>query len=306
MTASTAPLVDHRQGVLIATLGVLVLSFDALLVRLVDASPYDIGFWRGTLVFVSMTTFILLTGRAQQFRLYAAHGLAALVITILYGINTGLFVLSINHTSVANAVVVLASSSFFAALFSWLLLRETIPLRTWVAIVVAMAGVLVVFAGSLGLDQWLGDVLALLLAMLMGLMLTLLRRLPNLPKMPVVALSGLVTSLLCVGFAEPLVLSATSYGWLAVMGLLQMPIASVLIMTATRYLPAPEVSLFLLIETLLGPVWVWLVLSEAISPLTFFGGIAILGAIFVHSWLSLYKPLRKPATDLVAPSDPPL
>ncbi|WP_108125090.1 DMT family transporter [Saccharospirillum mangrovi] len=302
MTASTAPLVDHRQGVLVATLGVLVLSFDALLVRLVGASPYDIGFWRGALVFVSMTTFMVVTGRVQQFRVFAAHGVAALIITLLYGINTGLFVLSINHTSVANAVVVLASSSFFAALFSWLLLRETIPLRTWVAIVVAMAGVLIVFAGSLGMDQWLGDALALLLAMLMGLMLTLLRRLPNLPKMPVVALSGLVTSLLCVGFAEPLALSAASYGWLAVMGLLQMPTASVLIMTATRYLPAPEVSLFLLIETLLGPVWVWLVLSEAISPLTFFGGVAILGAIFVHSWLSL----RKPETDLVAPTDPPL
>lgn len=302
MTASAAPLVDHRQGVLVATLGVLVLSFDALLVRLVDASPYDIGFWRGTLVFVSMSAFILITGRVQQFRQYAAHGVAALVITVLYGINTGLFVLSVNHTSVANAVVVLASSSFFAALFSWLLLRETIPLRTWVAILVALAGVLIVFAGSLGLDQWLGDALALLLAMLMGLMLTLLRRLPNLPKMPVVAFSGLVTALLCLGFAEPLALNATSYGWLAVMGLLQMPVASVLIMTATRYLPAPEVSLFLLIETLLGPVWVWLVLNETISPLTFVGGAAILGAIFVHSWLSL----RRPDADLVAPADPPL
>lgn len=302
MTAVTTPLVDHRRGVLIASLGVLVLSFDALLVRLVDASPYDIGFWRGALVFVSMTGFIVVTGRAQQFRVYAAHGLAAVIITLLYGINTGLFVLSVNHTSVANAVVVLASSSFFAALFSWLLLRETIPLRTWMAILVALAGVLIVFAGSIGLDQWFGDALALLLAMLMGLMLTLLRRLPNLPKMPVVALSGLVTSLLCIAFAEPLTLGVGSYGWLAVMGLLQMPVASVLIMTATRYLPAPEVSLFLLIETLLGPVWVWLVLNETISSLTFFGGAAILGAIFVHSWLSL----RRPQTDLVAPTDPPL
>ncbi|PTY36029.1 hypothetical protein BGP77_01525 [Saccharospirillum sp. MSK14-1] len=302
MNALSAPLVDHRKGVLIAALGVMVLSFDALLVRLVGASPYDIGFWRGALVFVAMTTFIVITGRTQQFRVYAAHGLAAVVVTLLYGINSSLFVLSVNHTSVANAVVVLASSSFFAALFSWLLLRETIPLRTWVAIVVAMSGVLIVFAGSIGLDQWLGDALALLLAMLMGLMLTLLRRLPDLPKMPVVALSGLVTSLLCAGFSDPLTLSLSSYGWLAVMGLLQMPVASVLIMKATRYLPAPEVSLFLLIETLMGPVWVWLVLNEAISPLTFVGGLAIMGAIFVHSWVSL----RRPETDLLTPTDPPL
>lgn len=301
-TTASAPLVDHRQGIVIAALGVVVLSFDALLVRLANAPAFDIGFWRGTLIFVSMTLVIMATGRRHQFRRYFAHGLAALVVTLLYGVNTGLFVFSVSHTSAANTVVVLASSSFFAALFSWLILRETIPLRTWVAILVALAGVLTVFAGSIGLDQWLGDLLALLLAMLMGLMLTLLRRLPNLPKMPAVAFSGIVTALLCIGFADPLTLQPASYGWLAVMGLVQMPTASVMVMTATRYLPAPEVSLFLLIETVLGPIWVWLFLSEAIPPLTFVGGLAILGAIFMHSWISL----RRGDDSIDPPAEPPL
>ncbi|MHA7878992.1 MAG: DMT family transporter [Saccharospirillum sp.] len=302
MSSLNAPLIDHRQGILIAGIGVFVLSFDALLVRLAATSEFNIAFWRGTFVFLSMSLFIFVTGRVREFRQYWLHGLSALVVTVLYGINTGLFVISVSHTSVANTVVILSSSAFFAALFSWLILRETLPLRTWVAIIVAMLGVVVVFAGSMGLDNWRGDLVALLLAVLMGLTLTLLRRLPNLPKMPVVAMSGLVTALLAISFAQPLSLEPASYGWLSVMGLVQMPIASVMLMMATKYLPSPEVSLFLLIETLLGPVWVWLILNESVPPLTLVGGVAILGAVFVHSWLAL----RKPPARVDAPTSPPL
>ncbi|MCH8533042.1 MAG: DMT family transporter [Saccharospirillum sp.] len=302
MTPQSPPLIDHRQGILIAGIGVFVLSFDALLVRLAGTSEFNVAFWRGTFVFISMSLFIIASGRLREFRQYWLHGWAALVVTVLYGINTGLFVISVSHTSVANTVVILSSSAFFAALFSWLIIRETIPLRTWVAILVAMVGVVVVFAGSMGLDNWRGDLVALLLAVLMGLTLTLLRRLPNLPKMPVVAMSGVVTAVLAFGFAQPLSLEPASYGWLALMGLLQMPIASVMLMMATKYLPSPEVSLFLLIEAVLGPVWVWLILNESIPPMTLVGGSAILGAVFVHSWLAT----RKPPARVDVPTSPPL
>lgn len=299
---TTEHLIDHRQGITIAGIGVFVLSFDALLVRLAGTDPFNVAFWRGTLVCLSLLVFMYFSGRMREFRVYRAHGLAALVVTILYGINTALFVFSVSHTKVANTVVILSSSAFFAAFFSWLILREKVPLRTWVAILVALAGVIVVFAGSIGLTDWVGDLMALILAVLMGLTLTLLRRLPDMPKMPVVAMSGVVTALAALGFAEPLSLSQASYGWLAVMGLVQMPVASVMLMMATKFLPSPEVSLFLLIETVLGPIWVWLVLNENVPPLTLIGGTAILGAVFVHSWLALTRPKGR----VEAPTGPPL
>jgi drug/metabolite transporter (DMT)-like permease len=283
------PKLDHRQGIWIAALGVVVLSFDALLVRLAATDPMNIAFWRGTLIFVSVTLFIQFSGQRKQWRLYRAHGGAALLVTLIYGVNSGLFVFSVSHTSVANTVVILSSSAFFAAFFSWLLLRERVALRTWIAIAVSVAGVLVVFAGSLGQPGSLGDALAIVLALSMGLTLTLLRRMPDLPKMPVVAGSGIVLAVLTWPLSSPLGLAPEQYGWLAVMGLVQMPIASVLVMMATRYLPSPEVSLFLLIETVLGPLWVLWVLNEAVPPLTLVGGSAILGAVAVHSWVSLRR-----------------
>lgn len=302
MTPSPTPLVDHRQGILIAGLGVFVLSFDALLIRLAGTSAANVAFWRGTLVFVSVLVFILASGRRGELAQYRAHGWAAAVVTVLYGINSALFVFSVSHTTAANTVVILSSSAFFAAFFSWLILREKVPLRTWVAIVVSLCGVITVFSGSLGLSNWLGDLLAVLLALMMGLTLTLLRRLPNLPKMPVVAFSGIITAVIAAAFSQPLSLSLESYSWLALMGLIQMPIASVLLMMATKFLPSPEVSLFLLIETVLGPIWVWLVLNEQVPPLTLVGGSAILGAVFVHSWLSLKNRRGR----VINPLDPPM
>lgn len=284
---STDHLIDHRQGISFAGLGVFVVSFDALLVRLAGADPASIAFWRGALICLSLLTFMTISGRLREFQVYRAHGWAALVVTIMFSVSTILFVFSVSHTNVANTVVILSSSAFFAALFSWLILKERVPLKTWIAIVVALAGVLVVFAGSFGISNWLGDLIALILAMMMGLSLTLLRRLPNMPKMPVVAMSGAMAAIFMLPFAQLFTLEPASYGWLAIMGLIQMPVASVMLMMATKFLPSPEVSLFLLIETVLGPVWVWLVLNESVPPLTLVGGSAILAAVFVHSWVAL-------------------
>ncbi len=287
LTAISPLITDHRQGIRLAVSGVLVLSFDALLIRLAGADAWDVAFWRGALMALSMFGLLVVTGKAEQYERLRRYWKGTLMLATIYGVNGALFVLSISYTSTANTVVILSSGAFFAAFFSWLLLRERVLRRTWIAIVVSVAGVIVVFSGSLGLDHWLGDLLALLLALSMGVVLTLMRRYPQLPRIPIVALSGVAMMLLAWPFSEPLLLSANSYLWLALMGLVQLPLASVLIMGATRYLSSPEVSLFLLIETVFGPIWVWLLLDEQVAPMTLVGGSIILTAIVVHSCLSL-------------------
>ncbi len=284
--------VEHRQGIVLAASGVLVLSFDALLVRLAGVDPWTVIFWRGMLMALSLSAILLLGGKLQLLPLLRRHWPCILLLATLYGINGTLFVLSVSLTSVANTVVILSSSAFFAAFFSWVLLRERVQRRTWAAIGVSLAGVLTVFAGSLGLESWLGDLLALILALSMGLVLSLMRRFNQIPRMPIVALSGLVMMTLALPYSTPLPLAANQFGWLALMGLVQIPLASVLIMSATRHLSSPEVSLFLLIETVLGPIWVWAALNEQVPPMTLVGGFIILAAIGVHSWLSLREPNR--------------
>jgi len=287
LPAENGLITHHALGIQLATIGVLVLSFDALLIRLADADPWSIAFWRGGLMMCSLSVVQWLTGKPEQLQILAKYWKATLMLAAMYGVSGTLFVLALTHTSTANTVVILSSSAFFAVFFSWLLLRERVLLRTWMAIILSVIGVLVVFSGSIGYASWRGDVIALLLSLLMGLLLSLMRRYSQLPRIPIVALSGLIMMLLVAPFSAPLSLPGDRYLWLAIMGLVQIPLASVLIMNATRYLSSPEVSLFLLIETVFGPIWVWLVLNEQAPLMTLFGGAIILGTIITHSVLAL-------------------
>ncbi len=277
----------HARGLIIATLAVLLISFDALMVRLVGAPHWDIVFWRGWLIFLTFAVWMLVSG--QRLRLPASRRdrwLIGLSVFLLSG-NTTLFVLSVAHTSAANTVVILASSPFFAALFSWFFLRERVPLRTWLAIAAAVAGVVVVFGGGLQLGTWLGDFFALVLAITVGAHLTILRRFPDVPRLPLVCFSGAIAGAMAIPFADPFALAPSSYGVLAIMGCVQMPLATLMLSVATRYLPSPEVSLFLLLETVLAPIWVWWALGEQVPMLTLVGGVVILLTVAIHAALAL-------------------
>lgn len=289
---------SRRTGVLLAAGGVLVMSFDALLIRLVDASTWNVLFWRGWLTCLAFSVVMLVTRSMPVFTGGRRAVIAGLVVSLMYGINSGLFVFSISNTSTANTVVILASSPLFAALFSRVFLHERLDRRTLIAIATAIGGVAIIFTDSLGAPSWAGDLAAVALAISMGGVLTLLRCFPHLPHLAMLALSGAIAGLIAAPLAEPLTLPAFSYLWLLVMGLVQTPLASWMIMRAPRHLPAPEVSMFLLIESVLGPFWVWLVIAEAIAPLTLLGGAVILSAITVHTWVSLRSTRKSSSPDV--------
>jgi len=278
---------DHARGLLIALGGVLLISFDALLVRLAAAPHWDIIFWRGWLICLTLLAWMLVSG--HRLRLPPARRDRWLIISavLMLSGNTTLFVLSVSHTAAANTVVILAASPFFAALFSGLFLKEPVALRTWVAILVAVSGVFIVFGGGVGGGTGLGDFYALLLALFVGGQLTILRRFPTIPRLPLIAISGAVAGLMAFPFATPLSLTPQTYWVVGVMGIAQMPLAMVMMAVATRYLPSPEVSLCLLLETVLGPIWVWWVLAEAVPSLTLVGGGLILATVGTHAWLAL-------------------
>ena len=103
------------------------------------------------------------------------------------------------------------------------------------------------------------------------------------------AFSGLLAALVCLPFAEPLSLPFETYLLLGITGLLQMPLAMLLIYTGTRYLPAAEVSLLILIESILAPVWVFIAVNELPARETYFGGVLILLTLATHSWITLRR-----------------
>ncbi len=296
------PRQSHITGIWIASVGVFILSFDALLVRLADAPAWDVVFWRGWFMFASLLAVLVVRHDSQPIPTAWNHRIAAIAVAACMSVNAIFFVLSVMTTRVANTVVIFAIAPFFAAIFSRLFLKEWVPLRTWIAIAVATLGVTVVFAGSMGKGHVVGDLLALLIAVSVGASLTILRRYPDLQRIPLICGGGAIAGLVAWPFADPFTLSITSYATLAVMGLVQMPLALLLITSATRHLPAPEVSLFILIETVMGPIWVWWVMGEQPPELTLIGGAGILAAIAINSVLAL-RQLQTKRLELEAAGD---
>ena len=285
---------DRRRGVLLAASGVLILSVDSLLVRLAAVDAGTVLFWRGLLMAISLTAAAW--SRSPRHGLQGLRSPATWLIGVCFTGSTAAFVLSILLTRVANTVVIVSSAPLFAAFFSAWFLKERVPLRTWLAITGAVCGVLVVAWHSLGAGRLTGDLLALANAMLTGASMTLFRRHPQVSRSLVLASSGLVLAMLTLPWVQSWDLPLQSILVLGIMGLVQMPLSLVLITDATRHLPAAEVSLFLLLETLLAPLWAWLALGETVAPSTLAGGALIVTSLALHVLVSTWGG-KRPVAD---------
>lgn len=272
----------YSRGIILAFTGAFVLSFDSLLIRLAMADPWTVLFWRGLLMGLTLSLVFYCDCRKLPFWEIKTQGSAALASGILFGVTSTGFVISILNTHVANSVLIFSTAPMFAAIFTRFILKEDIQARTWLAILAVMAGVAIVFKGSLGTGNLMGDLSALVAAVAVGGNYTILRRRPKIKRTAVVSLGGFATAALAFFWASPLSLELSSFMVLALMGIVQMPLASVLLAVSTRNLPSPEVSLFLLLEAVLGPFWVWLVIRESPPGMTWLGGLIILGTLILY------------------------
>ena len=277
---------------ILAALGVFVISFDALLVRLANVDASTVTFYRGLFMGLSMLFVWLKLSKRPLSRVKKGEKKAFGLIVILSALSTSLFVFSVKYTAAANTVVFLATASFFAAIFTYFLIKERIEKSTILAIIISFVGVAIVFGNSFGIgSNWIGDLLGLTLAIVMGLELTLLRKYSHFPHMLIIALSGFVVAFVMFFVSQNLLnISLETLGWLLLMGLVQMPLAMYLIFIATKYITSAEVSLFVTIETTLAPVWLWLFIHEIPPKMTLIGGSLVIVAILVNA---LPKILRK-------------
>lgn len=278
---------SHLRGTLLATVGVVVLSPDGLILRLIEADRWTVVFWRGLLMGTAIALFIALRHGRAALRKARAVGWRGVLAGALFAGSTVFFVSSITLTAVANTLVIVSAAPLFGAVMSYLFLHETLPIRTWIAIVTAVLGILVIFSGNLGGGALLGDLCAVGTAFCMAGNLVVIRHARAVNMLPAMVLSGVLAALVVFPAATPLALGASDAVLLALLGLVVLPVSFGLITVAPRYIPAPEVSLIMLLEAILGPLWVWLVIGEVPNTATFAGGGLVLATLAAHSLLRL-------------------
>ena len=277
------PASDRTKGTAIMVAAVVVLSPDALLISLVASDPWTLVFWRGFLTSCTLLTALVFAHGSgfveQSFRMGRAGVLAGL----FFGGSTVSFVMSIRLTTAANTLVIIAAMPLFAALFTRVFLRERVPLRTWGAVAAGFTGIMIIFGGSLSTGNVLGDFLALLTAMLMAANFVIIRSRKEVSMVPAVVLSGVLTSLGTVFVIHPLSVGTADILLLVVMGTVVMPVPLALMTVAPKLIPAAEVSLIMLLETFLGPFWVWLAIGQRPAKETVLGGSVLVGTLVLHA-----------------------
>lgn len=272
----------YLKGTLLTLSGVAVLSLDALLIRLINADPWTLLFWRGLLLSACLGWLCRRQQRAPR-RLRWGSALC-------YACTTITFVLAIRLTSVANTLIIMSVAPLLSALLSRVWLGEKTAPATWLAMLLCSVGLaLVMSAGSQ--SSLTGDISALLCATSMAVKLVLDRAARPVSMAPSLVPAGLLIAIVALSQAPTLQLPAHDMLWMALLGLGVVPLAYLLISQGPRYLPAAEVGLLMLLEMLLGPLWVWLVLAEAPAAAAWLGGSIILAALLLQRCTAIRKPV---------------
>lgn len=274
---------SRSQGIGIAILGALLMSLDPIFIRFSGVSGFDTAFLFGLFTAISMPVVIQLNDRRGLLRAIRESGWPLLIAALLMvGSSSGL-VFSIKNTSIANTFVILSATPAIAAIFSWIFLKEATSKKTWLAIGVVMIGIAIVVSGSVGSGYWLGDALAVFAVICLSLMFTLLRKYQDVSRMASVGLGGLFLAIVMFFFATPSVYSIDTWLIMGAMGLFSAPIGRVLSMVATRYASATEVTMTLMLETVLAPVWAFIFFQEIPVIASVIGGSVIFVTIVIYT-----------------------
>jgi len=282
----------HAKGLLITAAGVLIISPDGLLTRLIETDHWTMIFWRALLVSFGMWLMVSLINPNRVWQRYLTVRGPGLLMVASYSLGTVSFVYAITHTSVANTLIILSSTPLFAALIGRVLLQEPIQLRTLLAITLVAIGIAAIASGSAssGDAALLGDLAAILGSFFLACGFSLVRRFPQISVLSAISCSGLMTALLVLPLASPLAITQADFGYLLLMGLYVVPVGTALMYLGPRYIPAAEVGLLLLLESILGPIWVWLVFAENPGVHTLVGGAIILSTLTLNTiWVLKFQ-----------------
>jgi drug/metabolite transporter (DMT)-like permease len=274
---------SHVKGLLLTGTGVFLISPDSLLIRLLSVDHWTVLFWRGSLMAIGLTIIVAITHSNRGIGAFRSIGRGGILVASLSGSANVCFVLGVTHSNVANVLVILSTGPLVAALFSKFIVKEPMAGYTWAAGIVVMGALALIFFGTLERGNPLGVFLALASVCLLSASLTVTRVHRTVDMTPALALSGLIAAGVAAGFALPLAVRATDVVILLLAGLFLVPVAVALLMQGPRLLPAPEVSLVLLLEMVLGTLWVWAFLGEAPSREALLSGTVIVATVGIHS-----------------------
>lgn len=287
-----------RRGPWLVACAAVCWSSGGLITRLVTTGPWTTNLWRSVFASLFLALVLWIVRRRSIVTQWREGGLPVVGVAACMALASTCFIFSVAHTPVANTLILMSTGPFVAALLGWALLGERVKPRTWLTMGVALGGAVVMVSSSYGRGSIVGDLLALAMASSFAAATVLVRRHPDIQMAPAAALATTLTVLIALPLADPLEAAPRDLLLLAFFGVGQFGTGFLLFMAGARLLPVAETSLIGMLEIVLGPLWVWLVLSERPGATALTGGLLIVAALLVNTLVEL---MTRQRTDVRAP-----
>ena len=272
------------------------MSFAGLSLRfLQDATTLQVLIYRA-LGLAAIVPFIACWRRkVGPVAFFSSLGREDLMMGLLMASAFSCYVYSILNTSVASTLFILAAVPFMTAVFGWVWIGEKPKKTTWITMLVALGGVGLMVTNGLGNGQLFGNLMALLSGASFALALVYVRRVDRDDMLGGTFLGGILASLFNLGLAlavgQSILVSSHDLFVSVFSGVATIGIGMAFVIWGASWLPAAEVSILALLESVAGPFWVWLVFRETVSPTLLLGGAVVLGCVIVQAWFS--RPRRQ-------------
>ncbi len=278
---------DQQKGSLMAFVAVMFITPDSLFIRLSNVDTWGLVFYRGIIPFFTVFFGMLLIYKLSFFKILFNSGYHGLIYIGTFSLTNITFVVSIQNTNVANTLVMIATAPMLSAILGAIFLKEPPDKKTWISIIITFCAVLYIFFDSLKLGNFFGDILGFVTAVGLAVGAVTIRSAKSKNLVPAAVVGKLFVATFALFFIESFVLVDQDLLIIPMMCILCVAIPFVLVTIAPRFIPAAEVNLFFLLETIIGPIWVWFIIKEQPSIETLQGGVIIIATIAVHSFLKL-------------------
>ncbi len=284
------------HGVVLVLLAGTLWSIGGIVVRLiVEATAWQIVFYRSLTLGLTLTLVILVRYRGAFWKALRTAGVTAVVAGLCLSMGFICWIFALMYTTVANALFLLTTQPFITTLLALVILRERVLRITWLTMSLAIVGVVVMLSESLSLGTLAGNLLALGAALALSSFTVALRKGKGTDMFPAAwwagAFATVMAAIMLQASSQTLSVGVWDLGMCTFMGVVQSGFGLMRYTTGSRYLPAAELALLSLTEVILGPIWVWLGVGEVPSLWTLAGGVIMLAAVV---WRALYE-VRTPS-----------
>ena len=278
---------DQQKGSLLAFIAVVLITPDSILIRLSNIETWGLLFYRGAIPFLIVLIGLIFFYKNNLFKAIIGIGYPGIFYVLTFSICNITFILSIQNTNVANTLVMVAMAPMISAILGSIFLKEIPDLKTWIAIIITFIAVAYIFHDSIEMGKFYGDLFGLITAFGLACNAVIARYAKNRDLVPSAVIGKLCVAIFAFFFVDTFALVEKDIIFVPLMCIMCVAIPFVLVTIAPRFIPAEEVNLFFLLETIIGPFWVWLVINEQPSIETIQGGSIIILTIAVHSFIKI-------------------